>query len=125
MELHHQAEAAVKIAAVIVRRRLSAYYPGRISTVTAIFPARIFKILCGFFRPEFSYIFFLQPQSPLSSIVNTRCSLPPPIDWLKDWLTVALLFGHFDESYTCCSSRSVGTRITISDKSERRLSAKK
>jgi len=37
---------------------LSAYYPGRISTVTAIFPARIFKILCGFFRPEFSYIFF-------------------------------------------------------------------
>ena len=36
---------------------LSAYYPGRISTVTAIFPARIFKILCGFFRPEFSYIF--------------------------------------------------------------------
>jgi hypothetical protein len=36
---------------------LSSYYPGRISTVTAIFPARIFKILCGFFRPEFSYIF--------------------------------------------------------------------
>jgi hypothetical protein len=38
---------------------LSAYYPGRISTVTAIFPARIFKILCGFFRPEFSYIFLI------------------------------------------------------------------
>ena len=37
---------------------LSAYYPGGFSTVTAIFPARIFKILCGFFRPEFSYIFF-------------------------------------------------------------------
>ena len=30
---------------------------GGFSTVTAIFPARIFKILCGFFRPEFSYIF--------------------------------------------------------------------
>jgi hypothetical protein len=28
---------------------LSAYYPGGFSTVTAIFPARIFKILCGFF----------------------------------------------------------------------------
>ena len=28
---------------------------GGFSTVTAIFPARIFKILCGFFRPEFFY----------------------------------------------------------------------
>ena len=36
---------------------ISAYYLGRISTVTAIFPARIFKVLCGFFRPELSHIF--------------------------------------------------------------------
>ena len=47
--------------AVVSRRALSAYYPGGFSTVTAIFPARIFKILCGFFRPEFSYIFFHRP----------------------------------------------------------------
>ena len=47
---------------------LSAYYPGRISTVTAIFPARIFKILCGFFRPEFPYIFF--PANYIAPAIN-------------------------------------------------------
>ena len=31
-----------------------------LATGTRQVPARIFKILCGFFRPEFSYIFFLQ-----------------------------------------------------------------
>ena len=39
-------------------RRAKCLLSGGFSTVTAIFPARIFKILCGFFRPEFSYIFF-------------------------------------------------------------------
>ena len=54
---------------------LSAYYPGGFSTVTAIFPARIFKILCGFFRPEFSYIFFSSvPFAPPGSC--SRRSLP-------------------------------------------------
>ena len=41
-------------------RRAKCLLSGRISTVTAILPARIFKILCGFFRPRFSFIFFLQ-----------------------------------------------------------------
>ncbi len=36
---------------------LSAYYLGRISTVTAILPARVFKVLCGFFRPELCDVF--------------------------------------------------------------------
>ena len=56
---------------------LSAYYPGGFSTVTAIFPARIFKILCGFFRPEFSYIFF----TPVRAAGEARLTsgLPKPI----------------------------------------------
>ena len=46
---------------------LSAYYLGRISTVTAIFPARIFKVSCGFFRPELSHIFLCWPAyAPLA-----------------------------------------------------------
>jgi hypothetical protein len=52
---------------------LSVYYPGRISTVTAIFPARIFKVLCGFFRPEFFYIFF-----PANSPRRYMCLIGSP-----------------------------------------------
>ena len=51
---------------------LSAYYPGGFSTVTAIFPARIFKILCGFFRPEFSYIFFTARDARMGRIAEPR-----------------------------------------------------
>ena len=36
---------------------LSAYYLGRISTVTAIFPARIFKVLYGFSDLSYPHIF--------------------------------------------------------------------
>ena len=46
---------------------ISAYYLGRISTVTAIFPARIFKVLCGFFRPELSHIFSVLPRGPVDT----------------------------------------------------------
>jgi hypothetical protein len=68
---------------------LSAYYPGRISTVTAIFPARIFKILCGFFRPEFSYIFF-RPGERLQVKIASPMAMPsytrPP--WLLSATTM-------------------------------------
>jgi hypothetical protein len=63
---------------------LSAYYPGGFSTVTAIFPARIFKILCSFFRPEFSYIFFTLNTSRACQICRSKDRSSSAIFELED-----------------------------------------